>query len=40
MKVSFLTDSEGHNLFFLLSVIPVFFAIYLAIARHAPDEAE
>ena len=40
MELSFLTDSAGHNAFFLLFIIPVMFAIYLAIARHAPDETE
>ena len=40
MEVSFLTDSAGHNLFFFVFIVPVLFAIVLAISRHAPDEPE
>ena len=37
MELSFLTDSDGHNLFFFVFIVPVLFAVCLAIARHAPD---
>ena len=40
LEVSILSDSPGHDLFFFIFIIPVLFAIYLAIARHAPNETE
>lgn len=33
-EISMLTDSPGHNAFFFLFILPVLFAIYLAVARH------
>jgi hypothetical protein len=40
MKISMLTDSPGHNAFFLLFIVPVLFAIYLAVARHGHGAGE
>jgi hypothetical protein len=40
LEFSLPTDSAGHNLFAVLFILPVLFAVYLAIARHAPDKSE
>jgi len=34
-ELSFLTNSNGHNAFFLLFLVPLIFTGYLAVARHS-----
>jgi hypothetical protein len=40
LEFSLPTESAGHNLFAVLFILPVLFAIHLAIARHAPEKSE